>query len=55
VANAKGDIEQRIMDLNVPIVLVWDTLKNVAIRIMEEGLLLLQITWRCWSIMNKPL
>lgn len=41
VANAKGDIEQIIMDLNVPIVLVWDTLKNVARRIMEEGLLLL--------------
>jgi len=29
VANAKGDIEHRTMDLNAPIVLVWATLKNI--------------------------
>ncbi len=33
--NVKGDIKQRIMDLTVPIVLVWDTLNNVVRRIME--------------------
>jgi len=30
VANAKGDIKQRIVDLNAPTVLVWATLKNIA-------------------------
>ncbi len=40
VANVKRDIKHRIMDLNVPIVLVWDTLKNVARRRMEKDLLL---------------
>jgi hypothetical protein len=28
VANAKGDIEQRIMDLNVPTILVWEYIKE---------------------------
>ncbi len=41
VANVKRDIKQKIMDLNVPIVLVRDTLKNVVRRRMEKDLLLL--------------
>jgi len=37
VANVKRDIKQKIMDLNVPIVLVRDTLKNIVRRRMEKG------------------
>ncbi len=55
VANAKGGIKQIIVDLNAPTILVWTTLKNVARRRMERVLLLLQITWRCWLMMKKPL
>lgn len=55
VANAEGGIKHIILDLNAPIVLVWTTLKNVARRIMEGDLLLLQITWRCQLMMKKPL
>jgi hypothetical protein len=46
-ANAEVGIEHKIVELNVPIVLVWATLKNVVGRRMEADLLFLQITWRC--------